>query len=327
MMTPKTSEKPIVLVALGGHAFMQRGEKGTIQEHERNARAICQRLMILVERGFNIIIAHGNGPQVGNLLLMNELSDKSVPLMPLDVLVAYTEGSLGYILQQAMLNQLRQRGIKRYVVTVVSQVLVDPEDPAFQSPTKPVGPFLSEEEARNRQKTLGWNIMEDAGRGWRRSVPSPKPIKIVQRHMIRDAAREGHIVIACGGGGIPIIKNKDGDYEGVEAVIDKDLTSSILANQTGAEIFIILTEVPQIYRDFRGPNQAPLGAVTSEQLRKLLDEGQFPAGSMGPKVEAVCNFVDSGGKRAIVTNPETLEAALLGSGGTHVIGACWGLGS
>ncbi len=327
MTTPKTTDRPIVLVALGGHAFMLRGEKGTIQEHERNARAICQKLMILVERGFDLIIAHGNGPQVGNLLLMNEIGDPSIPIMPLDVLVAYTEGSLGYILQQAMLNELRKRGLKRYVVTVVSQVLVDPEDPAFKNPTKPVGPFLTEEEARKRQKALGWTIMEDAGRGWRRVVPSPKPIKIVQRHMIRDAAREGHIVIACGGGGIPIIKTKDGDYEGVEAVIDKDLTSAILANQTGAEIFIILTEVPQIYRDFRGPNQAPLGAVTSEQLRKLFGEGQFPAGSMGPKVEAVCNFVDSGGKRAIVTNPETLEAALLGSGGTHVIGACWGLGS
>jgi carbamate kinase len=322
-MNPKhPKDKPILLIALGGHAFMQRGEKGTISEQERNAAQICQRLQTVIDREYHVVITHGNGPQVGNLLLLNETSDKSVPLMPLDVLVAETEGSLGYFLQQAMLNELRRRGIRRYVVTVITQVRVDPDDPAFKNPTKPIGPFLTREEAEKRRDQLGWTIMEDAGRGWRRVVPSPVPMKIVQRDMIRQSALEGHIVIACGGGGIPIIKKADESYEGIEAVIDKDLSSSILANNIGAEILVILTEVPQVYVRYGKPDQREIGAITSEQLMDLYNAGEFPAGSMGPKVQAVCNFLAGGGKRAIITNPETLEAALMGRGGTHVIGAC-----
>lgn len=315
-------EKPIVLLALGGHAFMLRGEKGTIHEQERNAARICQQLQTLVDRDYNLVITHGNGPQVGHLLLLNETSDGSVPLMPMDVLVAQTEGSLGYFLQQAMLNELRRRQIHRYVVTVVTQVLVDPDDPAFKAPSKPVGPFLSQEEAERRRDQLGWNIVEDSGRGWRRVVPSPRPLKVIQRHMIREACVEGHIVIACGGGGIPIIKKPDDSYEGIEAVIDKDLSSSLLANQIGADIFIILTEVPQVFVNYGRPDQEALSAITSENLMELYRQGQFPAGSMGPKVLAVCEFLERGGRRAIITNPETLEAALQGRGGTHVIGAC-----
>ncbi len=315
-------EKPMVLLALGGHAFMQRGEKGTIHEQERSAAQICKQLQTLVDRDYNIVVTHGNGPQVGNLLLLNETSDGSVPLMPLDVLVAETEGSLGYFLQQALLNELRRRQLRRYVVTVVTQVLVDPEDPAFKAPTKPVGPFLMQAEAERRRDELKWTIIEDSGRGWRRVVPSPKPLKVVQRHMIREAAAEGHIVIACGGGGIPIIKKPDESYEGVEAVIDKDLSSSLLANQIGADIFVILTEVPQVYVNYGKPNQEALSAITSEGLMALYRDGQFPAGSMGPKVQAVCDFLERGGKRAIITNPETLEDALRGRGGTHVIGGC-----
>ncbi len=317
-----TREKPIMLIALGGHAFMQRGEKGTISEQERNAANICKQLQTVIDRDYNLIITHGNGPQVGALLLLNETSDGSVPQMPLDVLVAQTEGSLGYFLQQAMLNELRTRQLRRYVVTVVTQVRVDPADPAFQNPTKPIGPFLSKEEAEKRRDEKGWTIVEDSGRGWRRVVPSPKPLKIVQRDMIRQSAQEGHIVIACGGGGIPIIKKPDNSYEGIEAVIDKDLSSAILAHEIGAEIFVILTEVPQVYTRYNQPDQQAIGAITSGQLMDLYKAGEFPAGSMGPKVEAVCSFLERGGKRAIITNPETLEAALLGRGGTHVIGAC-----
>jgi len=320
--THKRIEKPIVLVALGGHAFMQRGEKGTVEVQERNAVKICQTLQTLVERDYNIVVTHGNGPQVGNLLLLNESGDPSVPKMPLDVLVAQTEGSLGYFLQQAMLNELRRRARKRYVVTVVTQVLVDPEDEAFKLPTKPVGPFLSREEAEHRRDELGWQIVEDSGRGWRRLVPSPRPTKVVQRHMIRESAEAGNIVIAAGGGGIPIIKKPDGSYEGVEAVIDKDLTSSILANQVGAEIFIILTEVPQVYTGYGTPQQRGIGAITSDKLREMCEAGEFPPGSMGPKVEAVRLFLEQGGKRAIITNPETMSDALMGRGGTHVIGGC-----
>jgi carbamate kinase len=205
---------------------------------------------------------------------------------------------------------------------VVTQVLVNPQDPAFKTPTKPVGPFLSREEAERRRDELGWQIVEDAGRGWRRVVPSPVPTKVVQRQMIRDSAEAGHIVIAAGGGGIPIIKKGDGTYEGVEAVIDKDLTSSILANEIGAEIFIILTEVPQVYTGYGTNEQRPIGAITSERLLEMHRAGEFPPGSMGPKVTAVREFLERGGKRAIITNPDTLDDALLGRGGTHIIGGC-----
>ncbi len=316
-------DKPTILVALGGHAFIEKGEKGTIGDHERNAAHICEFLQTLVERDYNIVITHGNGPQVGTLLLLNEnCADESIPKMPMDVLVAETEGSLGYFLQQAMLNELRRRGIKRYVVTVVTQVLVDPDDEAFRNPTKPVGPFLTREEAERRRDQMGWQIVDDSGRGWRRVVPSPRPVKVIQRHMIRESAEAGHIVIACGGGGIPIIKKPDRSYEGVEAVIDKDLSSSMLATQIGADIFVILTEVPKVYTGFNTPNQRQIDAITSEGLKELLDAGEFPAGSMGPKVEAVCGFLERGGQRAIITDPQNLAAALRGLGGTHIIGGC-----
>ncbi|MBP7382358.1 carbamate kinase [Myxococcota bacterium] len=316
-------DKPTVLIALGGHAFIEKGEKGTVHDHERNAANICAFLQTLVEREYNIVITHGNGPQVGNLLLLNETcGDDKIPKMPMDVLVAETEGSLGYFLQQAMLNELRRRGIQRYVVTVVTQVLVDPQDEAFRNPTKPVGPFLSKEEAERRRDAMGWQIVEDSGRGWRRVVPSPRPVKVIQRHMIRESAAAGHIVIACGGGGIPIIKKPDRSYEGVEAVIDKDLSSSMLATQIGADIFVILTEVPKVFIGFNTPNQRAIDAITSEGLKELLDAGEFPAGSMGPKVEAVCGFLERGGQRAIITDPHSLSAALRGLGGTHIIGGC-----
>src|SRR5262245_7733824 len=208
---------------MGGHAFMQKGEKGTIDEHERNADAIGAVIMSLVERDYQVVITHGNGPQVGTLLLQNEIARNEAPPMPLDVLVAMTEGSLGYILQQSLLNHLRRKELRRYVVTVVTQVLVDEADPAFQNATKPIGPFLTREEAERRRDALGWKVQEDSARGWRRLVPSPAPVKVIQRHMIRDAARAGHIVVACGGGGIPITIDRDGRYARIEAVIDTDL--------------------------------------------------------------------------------------------------------
>ncbi|MFC1848750.1 carbamate kinase [candidate division CSSED10-310 bacterium] len=321
-MMPGTSKKPrpIALVAMGGHAFIAKGEAGTIHDHERNAAKICQYLMTLVEREYNLIITHGNGPQVGNLLLKNELAKDEVLPMPLDILVANTEGSLGYILQQAMLNELRKRNIRRYVVTVVSQVIVDQNDPAFVKPTKPIGPFLSQEEAEKRRDTLDWNIVEDAGRGWRRVVPSPHPQKIVQRHTIRDVAQQGHIVIACGGGGIPIIQKEDGSYEGVEAVIDKDLTSSILAYQAGAELIIILTSVPKVYLNFNTPEQRALSALTIGETVQYINEGHFAPGSMGPKVEAILDFLKAGGKRGLITSPALLSQAMDGLDGTHFIG-------
>ncbi len=312
--------KPIVLVAMGGHAFMQKGEKGTIEEHERNAAEIARLLMTLVEKEYQLVITHGNGPQVGTLLLQQECSKDEAPAMPLDVLVAMTEGSLGYILQQNLLNHLRRRDVKRYVVTVVTQVLIDETDPAFKNPTKPIGPFLSKDEAERRRDRLGWIVREDAGRGWRRLVPSPRPLRVVQRHMIREAARAGHIVVACGGGGIPIKKTKDDAYEGVEAVIDKDLTSSVLAADVGAALLVILTAVPQVYLNFGQPDQRALGAVTLDEIEMLHAQGHFPPGSMGPKIEAVIHFLKSGGRRALITNPESLPSAIEGRAGTHIVG-------
>ena len=312
--------QPIVLVAMGGHAFMQRDEAGDIHDHERNAAAICGSLMTLVERNYNLVVTHGNGPQVGNLLLQNELTRDSVPSMPLDVLVANTEGFLGYVLQQALLNHLRRRDMKRYVVTMITQVLVERDDPAFQNPSKPIGPFLTKEQAAERRDRLGWKILDDAGRGWRRLVASPRPVRVVQRHMIRDSARAGHIVVACGGGGIPIVRGEQRDYEGIEAVIDKDLTSSVLAAEIGAELLIILTDVPHVYVHYGKPEQRALDAVTLKEIEALQAEGHFAKGSMGPKVEAIVNFLKSGGRRGLITSPARLVDAMDGRAGTHFVG-------
>jgi carbamate kinase len=316
-----TEPKPIALVAMGGHAFMQKGESGTIQDHERNADHITGLLLTLIERGYNLIVTHGNGPQVGNLLLQHEQARDTVPAMPLDVLVAMTEGSLGYVLQQSLLNHLRRRDIPKYVVTVVTQVIVDGQDPAFKDPNKPIGPFLTKEEADRRRDEWGWQVRKDAaGRGWRRLVPSPRPQKVIQRHMIRDAANAGHIVIAGGGGGVPIQVKDDGDYEGVEAVVDKDLTSSVLACDVAAELLIVLTAEPQVYINFNAPEQSPLSAVTLDEIRTLHKQGHFPPGSMGPKVEAAIHFLEQGGRRTLITDPDSLPKAMEGSAGTHIIG-------
>ena len=313
--------QPIALVAMGGHAFIKGDEVGTIQDHERNAAEIAKIVLTLVERGYHLVITHGNGPQVGTLLVQHELAKDEAPQMPLDVLVAMTEGSLGYILQQSLLNELRKRDLRRYVVTVVTQVIVDDKDPAFESPSKPIGPFLTREEAEQRRDALNWQIREDpAGRGWRRLVPSPAPRRVIQQDMIREAALAGHIVVAGGGGGIPIKLGEHEKYVGVEAVVDKDRTSGVLAAGMGAELLIMLTAVPHVYTDFGKPEQAALGAVTLDEIERLQGEGHFPPGSMGPKVEGVIQFLKQGGRRALITDPENLPRAIEGRAGTHVIG-------
>jgi len=309
-----------VVVALGGNAMTAPDGSATPQAQRAAIESAADALADLVAAGHELVITHGNGPQVGNLLIQQELSRQDVSALPLDVLVAMTEGSLGYILQQALLNELRKRQMKRYVVTVVTQVVVDENDPAFQDPTKPIGPFLPREEAERRRDALGWKVKEDAGRGWRRLVPSPQPLRVIQRHMIRDAVRQGHIVIACGGGGIPVKKQADGQFAGLEAVIDKDLTSSVLAADVGAALLVILTAVPQVYVQYGGPEQRALGAVTLEEIERLHAQGHFPPGSMGPKIEAVIRFLKAGGRRALITNPESLPLAMEGRAGTHFVG-------
>ncbi len=314
-------EKPIALLAMGGHAFIRKGERGTIEDHERNAARIAELLLGLVDRGYQLVVTHGNGPQVGDLLIQHEQCREDVPPMPLDVLVAMTEGSLGYILQQSLLNQLRPRGIGRYVVTVVTQVVVDPQDVEFEKPSKPIGPFLPQHEAERRRAEWGWKIQKDAeGRGWRRLVPSPTPMRVIQRNMIREAAAAGHIVIACGGGGVPITVDADKRFRGIEAVVDKDLTSAVLGANVGAELLVILTATPQVYVHFGKPEQQALSAVTLEEVERLHAAGHFPAGSMGPKIDAVIHFLHHGGKRALITDPESLPRALDGRAGTHFLG-------
>ncbi len=309
----------ICVLALGGNSLIRKGEDGNIHQQEENAARITGHLFPLITSGYNLVITHGNGPQVGQILLQNEVAAELVPAMPLDVCVAYSEGSMGYMLQQALLNELRRHHMRNvYVVTMITQVLVDRNDPAFRNPSKPVGPFLSEEEAKRLAKERDWHVMEDAGRGWRRVVPSPRPLKVVQRYMIRDLARQGNIVIALGGGGVPVWKNSDDDYEGVEAVIDKDLASGSLAREIHADIFFIVTEVPNIYLHYGGERQRPLGKVSVDELRHHYAEGHFPPGSMGPKVQAVIEFLEAEDALAIVTDAEHMEAALRLEAGTLV---------
>jgi carbamate kinase len=316
----ESGASPTVVVAFGGHGFMQPGQIGTHQEHICNARVICEQLMTLVERDCRLVITHGNGPQVGALLERDELRGDTLPVNPLDVLVAQTEGSLGFYLQQELLNSLRRRDIRRFVVTVVTQVVVDPDDPAFAHPTKPVGPFLSKSEAEKRSHDFGWVVGHDGDRGWRRLVPSPPPLKIIQRDMIREAARQGHIVVAAGGGGIPVHCDERNDYVGAEAVIDKDRTSGVLAREIGADLLIILTSVDCVFLNFNTPEQTPLGAVTLAECARYMQEGHFPPGTMGPKVEAIHEFLMHGGRRGLITSPECLKGAMQGEVGTHFVG-------
>ncbi|MDP8254228.1 MAG: carbamate kinase [Candidatus Alcyoniella australis] len=311
------SDRRMVLVAMGGNALIRAGQSGTISEQERNADQLVSCLMSLVRRDDNLVVTHGNGPQVGIQMIRHENSREACPPMPLDVLVAETQGNMGYFLQQAFLNHVRHEAIPRYVTTVMTQVIVDRNDPAFKTPNKPVGRFLSAEQAQDRIERYDWKMVEDAGRGWRRVVPSPKPLKVIQRHVIRHAALEGVIVITCGGGGIPVWIKEDGDYEGIEAVIDKDLSSSMLATQVRAEELIILMPEPRVYINFGKPDQRALGRVALSELRGYQQQGHFPPGNMGPKAEAVINFLENGGRHAIITSAEQIDAALEGREGTH----------
>ena len=307
------------VLALGGNSLIKKEERGTIEEQKQNAEEMTKDIFGLITRGYNLVITHGNGPQVGSTLIRNERAASEVPPMPLDVCVADTEGSMGYILQQALLNELRRHNMRNvYVVTMITQVLVDGDDPAFSNPTKPVGPFLAKEQAQKRVKEDNWQIIEDAGRGYRRVVPSPKPVKIIQRYMIRDLCRQGNIVIALGGGGIPVRKNKDNDYEGIEAVIDKDLASAELAKVIHAELFIILTSVPCVYLDYNKANRKSLKHLTLAQAKRYLAEGQFPPGSMGPKIEAAIEYLQAEDGLVIITDTPFLNDALEGKAGTSI---------
>ncbi len=306
------------LIAIGGNSLIQAGERGTIEEQLLNAHATARAIVHMVKDGWRIVITHGNGPQVGAALLRSERAAGEVYTHPLDVCVATTQSEIGYLLQRAMEYELRQLGLTTPVITVLTQVRVDPRDPAFENPTKPVGPFYTKRVAEEKKRTLGWHIIEDSSRGWRRVVPSPEPVEVFELDIIRTMMEQGMIVIACGGGGIPVIEHEDHRVEGAEAVIDKDRASALLAAGLNVDLFIISTATPQVYVDFKSRTQRGLGDVSADELQRYLDEGQFPEGSMGPKVESALDFIRKGGRHVIITSYEFLMDALKGKAGTHV---------
>jgi carbamate kinase len=307
-----------MLIAVGGNSLIRAGEKGTIAEQLANARRTAAAITGLVRDGCQLVITHGNGPQVGAALLRSERASDQVPGHTLDVCDATTQGEIGYLLQQSLRNELLAVGLHVPVVTVLTQCVVSPEDPAMQHPTKPIGPFYSRADAEERRRQFGWQIVEDAARGYRRVVPSPDPIEIVELEVIRDLVNDGVLVIAVGGGGIPVVRSK-GMLRGVEAVIDKDRASALLAAQLGVDLFAISTDTEYVYLDYKKPTQRPLKHVTAAELEAHYHAGHFPPGNMGPKVESVLRFLHNRGKQAVITSFEHLYAAVNGPAGTHIV--------
>ena len=316
-MTTKTQEK-VAVVAVGGNSLVQDEKHQSVHDQYVAACHTMVHIADMVEQGFKVIITHGNGPQVGFILLRSDLARTQIHPVPLDSCVADTQGAIGYNFQMALGNELRKRGIQKEVVTVVTQVLVDKDDPSFLKPTKPIGKFYAEAEAKERAQKENWDIMEDSGRGWRRVVASPLPIEIIEEGSIKALVEKGFMVVAVGGGGIPVIRDAKGDLHGTAAVIDKDYASALLARKVGADVFVISTAVEKVYLNFGKPEQKALEKVTMEELNKYIGEGHFKPGSMLPKVKAVMNFLREGGKHAIITNPENLARAVKGEAGTHI---------
>jgi carbamate kinase len=307
-----------LLIAVGGNSLIRAGQKGTIPEQFANARLTSAPIGDLAARGFRIVLTHGNGPQVGAQLLRSEAASPQTYSLPLDVCVAMTQGEIGYIMQTCVQSVLEEKKIAIPVTALVTQVLVKKDDPAFQKPTKPIGPFYSQAVAEKKQEELGWNIVEDAARGYRRVVPSPKPYDIIELDVIHDCVERGMIVICCGGGGIPVI-DEDGGIKGVEAVIDKDRASSLLASRLKIPLFVISTEVEMVYLNYKKPDQKTLSRITVEETKEYMAGGHFAEGSMKPKIQAAIDFLENGGEEVIITNPEHLLEAVDGKTGTHII--------
>lgn len=309
-----------LVVALGGNAIQQSGDKGTTAEQFANVSRAMSSVAELADRGYRVVLAHGNGPQVGTILIQQSIAEaaEGIPAVTMDVAGAWTQGGIGYMMQQSLQNELRKRGRPWPVATVITQMVVDPNDPAFSNPTKPIGPFYTAEKAEE-MRAKGYTVIEDSGRGYRRVVPSPQPAAIAEIYAVRTLVNAGTLVICSGGGGIPVVRDADGLLHGVEAVIDKDLGSALLAQRLDADRLMILTDVENAAVDFRKPTQRNLDTVTVEEMKAYIAEGHFAAGSMGPKVRAAVNFVESGGKEAIITQLQSALAALEGTTGTHVV--------
>jgi carbamate kinase len=305
------------LIAVGGNSLIRAGEKGTIEEQLANTRRTAEAIVSLVKLGYRLVITHGNGPQVGAQLLRSERASDQVYGQTLDVCGAASQGEIGYLLAQSLRNELAAQRLEVPVVSLVTQTVVSPSDPALQHPSKPIGPFYSRADAEEKRRTLGWSIVEDASRGYRRVVPSPEPIEILELDVIRDLINNGVLVVSTGGGGIPVMHD-NGGVRGVEAVIDKDRASSLLASKMHVDLFAISTDTDFVYLNYRKPNQEPLRSVTAADLRKHYQTGHFPPGNMGPKVESVLRFLENGGREAIITSFEHLTAAVTGDAGTHI---------
>ncbi|MCY4348686.1 MAG: carbamate kinase [Thiotrichales bacterium] len=313
------SDRPRLLIAVGGNALHPGRGPGTVEEQREYAARTGRSLLPIMRADNELVITHGNGPVIGKILMRQVLSREQVPPMSMDVCVAHSQGGIAYLLMQSLENTLREAGDDRHVVCLLTQVEVDPDDPAFGNPTKPIGFFYEEAEARAIGKSLGWTMRDDAGRGWRCVVPSPRPKHIVDISLIEAVAKSGAVVIAGGGGGIPVIRDDNGVRRGVDGVIDKDLSSAHMAEVLGIEEFMILTAVEQVQVGFGTPRARSLGTVRSEELRRHFEAGEFPAGSMGPKVEAALRFIDAGGQRAVIAHLDAAEAALAGEAGTQIL--------
>ncbi len=316
-----TKRKQTAVVAVGGNSLIIDDQHQSIPDQVKAAAMTSHYVADMVEAGWTVVLTHGNGPQVGFILRRSGIAKGVVPEVPVDYADADTQGAIGYMFQRSLYNEFRRRKLKRKVVAIVTQVLVDPGDPAFQNPTKPIGAHMSEDVAKSLAKDFGWTVKEDAGRGWRRVVASPMPKKIIELDIIESLIDLGYIVIACGGGGIPVLQDSSGDLQGLEAVIDKDFASSLLARDVGAELFVVSTGVEKVAINFGKPDQRWLDRMTLAEAQRYLAEGQFPRGSMGPKIEAIASFLQGGGSRALITNPPNLGQALSGTTGTHVVPA------
>ena len=306
-----------MLIAVGGNSLIRAGEKGTVAEEWRNARRTAAAIIELIKTGHRIVVTHGNGPQVGAQLLRSERASDQVPGQTLDVCGAASQGEIGYLLSQSLYDEMSAAGLNVPVVSVVTQTVVREDDPAMRRPTKPIGPFYSRARAEELQRQLGWAIVEDAARGYRRVVPSPEPVEIVELDVLRSLMNRGVLVVACGGGGIPVIRC-GGQLKGVEAVIDKDRASALLASKLAVDIFAISTDIDFVYLDYKKPTQQPLRSVTASQLQDHYQAGHFPPGNMGPKIESALRFLKAGGREVVITSFEHLSEAIGGKMGTHI---------
>jgi len=312
----------LAVIAIGGNSLIKDEKHKTVEDQYQAAKETTFHIADMIEAGWNVAIGHGNGPQVGFILRRSEIAAKTEGMheVPLDVCGADSQGAIGYALQQTLQNELHRRRIKKSVATVITQVLVDKNDPAFKNPSKPIGSFMDENEARHREKDMGWSVVEDAGRGWRRVVASPQPKEVVELEAVETLIDSGTIVITVGGGGIPVIDKGDHDYQGVAAVIDKDFASSLLARLIKADLFLISTAVEKVAINFGKPDQKWLDKMTLAQAKRYLSEGMhFAKGSMAPKIQAIIWYLENGGKQALITNPENIGRALKGETGTWIV--------